>query len=43
MPRPRGGSPIAARVLVVDAGREESLELGAGGVDHAERCVTRRQ
>ena len=41
MPRPRGSSPIARCVACVDAGGDESLEVRARGVDHAERRVAR--
>ena len=40
MPLPRGSSPIAARVLGVDPGREEPLEALPGAVDHPEGRVT---
>ena len=39
IPRPRGSSPIAACVSVVDSGREEALERLPALVDHAERGV----
>ena len=40
-PRPRGRSPIARCVSVVDAGGQEALELLAALVEHADRRVAR--
>ena len=41
MPRPRGRLPIRVVLFGVDAGGEESLELAARLVDHAERRIAR--